>query len=228
MADVLCDPALGSTRRDDDALAKAFQQLEPHRPSLTRHVLETWGVRSCLDLGCGTGSLLIELAEADPLFRGWGVDASPSMIAAATRSIRDAGLEPQLCVARGDITTVGQGSPPDPDEVQALYGRSIMNEFFADDGRAASEVLGVLSKRFPSKLFFVEDYYGCLTRDVPSVDDRLHTLLQDLAQAFSGQGVPPSSLEGWTSVYCESGCSLVHAYEGTNDGISWFIHVIQL
>jgi hypothetical protein len=229
MADVISDPDRGPALRNDEALARAFGEVDVHRPSLTRQVLEAWEVASLFDLGCGTAALLIELAEGNPNFRGWGMDANAIMVETAARNIRLADVERQVEVAQDDVRAMGGGAAPAfRDDVEALYGRSILNEFFVDDGAAAIEVLRGLRRWFPRRLFFVEDYYGCLTRDVESVDGRQHTLLQDLAQALSGQGVPPADLTGWQFVYESAGCSLVKAYEGNNEGIAWFIHVLRL
>jgi SAM-dependent methyltransferase len=229
MVEVVGDPSLGPALRDESALARAFQVVDTRRPSLTQQVLEAWEITSLFDLGCGTAALLIELAEANSLFRGWGIDASPKMVETAARNIQRAGLEPRVEIGQNDVRTIGVGAAPGYcRDVGALYGRSILNEFFADDGACATKILRQLRRWFPRRLFFVEDYYGCLTRDAQSVEGRNHTLLQDLAQVLSGQGVPPADLAGWQGVYESAGCSLVKAYEGENDGIAWFIHVVQL
>jgi SAM-dependent methyltransferase len=229
MTEVVRDPALGPVLRDGAALARAFRAVDIARPSPARKVLEAWKVTSLLDLGCGTAALLVELAEAIPGFRGWGIDASPEMVEAAGRNIQRSGVEHRVEVHQSDVRAIADGVAPSiRDGVEALYGRSILNEFFADDGESATAVLRDLRRSFPERLFFVEDYYGCLTRNVETVEDRNHTLLQDLAQVMSGQGVPPADLGDWQRVYESGGCSLLKAYEGTNDGISWFIHVVQL
>ncbi|MEU8547241.1 class I SAM-dependent methyltransferase [Streptomyces roseoverticillatus] len=228
-AAVLGDPGTGPGLRDHPSLARAFGQLEPRSPSLTAQVLRAWGVTSLFDLGCGAATLLVELATADPDFRGWGADASDAMVSAASQRISRSGLDGRLRILRSDVRELGGLiTRPDVEDVQALYGRSIANEFFADGGRSAVDVLTELREVFPGRLLFLEDYYGRLTHRPPADGNHRHALLQDLAQVLSGQGVPPPDLPGWSRVYQAADCTLVKAYEGHNDDISWFIHVLIL
>jgi SAM-dependent methyltransferase len=230
-AQVLQDPSAGPALRDFDALARAFGRLQPQTPSLTAQVLRAWEVTSLLDLGCGAATLLVELAEADPEFRGWGVDASEDMVRTAKERIRRAQLDGRVDVLCGDVGLPATlPTVPESERLKALYGRSIMNEFFAGGGRGAVRVLAGLMARFPGRLLFLEDYYGRLTH-VGSDDPEHrhgHALAQDLAQALTGQGVPPPDLAGWAAVYESAGCALLKAYEGDNNGIAWFIHVLRL
>ena len=55
-----------------------------------------------------------------------------------------------------------------------------------------------------------------------------HTLLQDMAQSISGQGIPPADVAQWAAVYEAAGCGLLHVYEGDSSGIAWFVHVVRL
>ncbi|MEV4928159.1 hypothetical protein [Streptomyces roseoverticillatus] len=108
----------------------------------------------------------------------------------------------------------------DVKDVQALYRRSIANEFFADGDREAVDVLTGLRELFPGRLLFLEDGYGRLTHHPPTDGNHRHALLQDLAPVLSGQGVPPPDLHGWSRIYQAADCTLVKAYEGHDDGIS--------
>lgn len=227
--DVLADPTKGPTLRDGAALARAFIQLAPQSPSLTGQLLQAWRIPSLLDLGCGTGNLLIELAQSDLEFHGWGVDSSSDMVTTATEHIRHAGLSARIQIAHGDVRALNRSAVLQSREaIRALYARSVINEFFADRGRSAVDILLNLKRLFPGRRLFIEDYYGRLTHNRPVNPAHQHTLLQDLAQAVSGQGIPPPDLPGWAQVYEAAGCDFVKAYEGDNNGVAWFIHVLHL
>lgn len=229
IGDILQKPETGPALRDFDALAGAFAHLQPRSPSLTAQVLRAWDIESLLDLGCGAATLLIELALADPRFRGWGADAGEHMVRVANGHIRRAGLSDRLSVVHADVRAFGDLTTlPAPEDVQALFGRSILNEFFADGGKSAVSVLAGLKARLPGRLLFLEDYYGRLTHDRPADGAHGHALAQDLTQVLSGQGLPPPDLPGWARVYQAADCTLVKAYEGDNDGVAWFIHVVAL
>jgi SAM-dependent methyltransferase len=53
-------------------------------------------VASFLDVGCGTGTLLVTLGRAHPTWRLGGIDGSPGMLAEARRKTERAGLAPSL------------------------------------------------------------------------------------------------------------------------------------
>lgn len=228
--DLLRDPAQGHVLRNSNALAQAFTRLVAHRPSLTSRLLHTWDVTSLLDLGCGPGTLLVELAENEPTFRGWGVDSSPHMVEVASKRVALAGLDSRVRITQGDVRALDNALAQQiaTAKMSAAYGRSLLNEFFADGGGSATEVLTALRRLLPGGLLFVEDYYGHLTHCRSPDPTHRHTLIQDLAQAVSGQGVPPPDLAGWAKIYAAAGCCLLKAYEGDNDGIRWFIHVLTL
>ena len=208
------------------ALANAFARRTSTPPTLTAELLRAWSVTALLDLGCGAGSLLIELAGGNPEFRGWGLDASAEMVAAATAGAQEAGVAHQLgfdvADARGIVADTVPALPP----TAALHARSLLNEFFASGPEVAVEVLTQIRQAFPDRLIFIEDYYGRL--GVECEADFRHARLQDMVQLASAQGVPPPDLAAWAEVYAKAGCSLLHAYEGTDDGVAWFIHVCAL
>jgi hypothetical protein len=151
------------------------------------------------------------------------------MCSAARKRIEDAGLADAISVFHQDVRELGRFLPREVrDEVRALHGRSILNEFFRRGSDEPICFLRNLRELFPDRLLFVVDYYGKLTR-LRHVSRRYrHTLLHDMAQILSGQGVPPEDLPGWTAVYEAAGCSLRRAYEGESAGIDWFVHVVQL
>ncbi len=228
-AEILRRPETGPPLRDLRALARAFDEPVPPTMSLTAQVLRAWGVTSLLDLGCGPATILIELGLADPDFRGWGADAAQEMVQTARDQVHRAGLGDRIRIMRSSAQKLATSAADLLEvEVQAVYGASIANEFFADGGTSAVDLLRGLKALFPGRLLFLEDYYGRLSHPVPADDNHRHTLLQDLAQVFSGQGVPPPDLAGWADIYRAAGCTVVKAYEGDNDGVAWFIHVVAL
>ena len=228
--DVLTNASAGSVRRNSKALAEAFAQLVPHRPSLTARVLQTWNATSLLDLGCGVGTLLIELAEADPTFEGWGIDSNPDMVKISTQRIQSASLGTRIHVAQGDVRTLDKSTLGriSLEKISFVYARSVINEFFADGGQGAITALGHLKRLLPGRVLLIEDYSGRLTSNQDVAQTHHHTLLQDLAQVVSGQGIPPPTLSGWARIYAAAECDLLKAYEGDNDGIIWFIHALRL
>jgi S-adenosylmethionine-diacylgycerolhomoserine-N-methlytransferase len=57
---------------------------------------------TALEIGCGTGRNLIAAARAYPTARFFGLDISTAMLVTARASLRRAGLEERVALARGD------------------------------------------------------------------------------------------------------------------------------
>jgi SAM-dependent methyltransferase len=215
---------------DEQALASAFGAVEGSAGVTAQaDVIESWSVRSLLDLGCGPGALLVELASREPAFRGCGVDKSAAMCRLAVESVAGAGHGDAVQIVQADVRDVdAYADTAVSRSVDALHCKSLLNEFFGSGPSEASRVVAALGRQFRGRLLFVTDYYGKLG-SVERVDDaHAHTLVHDVAQVLSGQGVPPPSLAKWTEVYAQAGVELMHAYEGEADGIAWFIHVVRL
>lgn len=208
------------------ALANAFARRTSAHPSLTAQIIRAWPVEGLFDLGCGAGSVLIELARADPTFRGWGIDANSAMVEAARARTREAGVADQVEFVRGEVQHLATLVPQLGFDGAAVHARSLLNEFFADGPAAATEVVATIREVFAGRLLFVEDYYGRLGRSQGG--DFRHSHLQDLVQLASGQGIPPDGFEGWAALYEAAGCSVLHRYEGHDDGVAWFVHVVLL
>jgi ubiquinone/menaquinone biosynthesis C-methylase UbiE len=59
-----------------------------------------------LDVGCGTGGLLIQLARAFPKSRCLGIDIDPTGLTAARLAIEEAGVSHQVEILGGDVESI--------------------------------------------------------------------------------------------------------------------------
>ncbi len=188
------------------------------------------GIGVLLDLGCGGGQLLAELAERRPQFRGIGIDANPFAVEAARRTLAARGLDGRVELLCGDLAALGALlSEERRASVDALAAVSVANAYAAGyPGRTIDDFLRALQALFPNRFLFLCDYYGRLdaVRDEPARFRR--TLLHDLAQVVSGEGVPPANLAAWREIYARTGCTLVAHADAENDGIARFLHLVQL
>lgn len=183
-----------------------------------------------LDVGCGGGQLLTTIAERRPGFRGIGIDANPSIVAQARRAAAERGLAERVEIVCGDVLDAGRLlSEPVRAKVDALAAVSVANAYAAGHpGRTIDDFLRALQALFPNRILLLADYYGRLgaVRDEPEKFGR--TLVHDLAQVVSGQGVPPADADTWRAIYARTACTLIAVYEGESDGIRRFLHVVQL
>lgn len=149
---ILRDPASAGSFVDRDQHAAAWIAYGKPGHQLLPDVIRQLELNFVLDLGCGPGSLLLDLAESDSAFIGWGVDLNPNMYASANERFREAGVSDQVQVFVGDC---GKPETMLPDsianQVQALVGMSLANEFF---GGGRDQVIGWLStlrQAFPQR-----------------------------------------------------------------------------
>jgi ubiquinone/menaquinone biosynthesis C-methylase UbiE len=70
-----------------------------------------------LDLGCGSGGLLIELARAFPKSRCFGIDIDPTGLAAARLAMQEAGVSRQVEIVEGDVASI---TPPSSFDVAVM------------------------------------------------------------------------------------------------------------
>lgn len=225
LPEILAAPGRGRDLVDRDRHARAFAGAPGPAAVLLPRLLEQLELGRVLDLGCGTGELLVTMASRDTGFRGWGVDANPAMIRVAEERL---GASPaagdQVRFYLGDVGQPAGCVPADVlGEVATVVAASVVNEFFHPDEETAVRWLGELRSALADRVLVVVDYYGALgTRADPSP----RTVLHDWIQLISTQGVPPPDLASWESLYVRSGCSLLHAVEDPDAGV--FIHFVRL
>lgn len=80
-----------------------------------------------LEVGCGTGSLLVQIAKGFPNARCSGVDIDPTGIAAARDAVQHAGLAERIRIHHGEIAQV-----VDPDSVDVIILVEVLHEIGPD------------------------------------------------------------------------------------------------
>jgi SAM-dependent methyltransferase len=209
--------------------ARAYHTIGSPPNPLVSEVIRELKLHSLLDLGCGPATLLTELCEADPTFRAWGIDESAAMCKVARERVARAKLSERIRIVHADARNLGTHLRPQVRQrIEALQSKGLFNELFRYGNEEAIKYLLRLKKWFPGRLLFIVDYYGKLTH-VPNVAAKYrHTLIHDVIQVITAQGIPPSDLAGWRAVYEAADCSLEHAFEGDSQGIEWFVHLLRL
>ena len=221
---------VGKERVDRRRHAKAFD----HAAEGTNHVetaaiVRELGITTLLDLGCGTGQLLKALAKESKSFRGIGVDASEQMLKAGRREANAMRVNKRLRFFQGDASKCGEMlDERSREKVQAITAISLLNGYFEDGQDGAIQLLRHLQKYFPARIMIIGDYYGCLGAPYSRQRGQERTLLHDVAQLVSGQGIPPHNRLQWEKIYRRAGCTLIKVLEGHSDRVTRFIHLIQL
>lgn len=221
---VLREPRRGPALVNGALHAQAYAALERPAYRALPAVIGTMAPNHLVDLGCGSGALLRQLAGEHPKLRGWGLDANPEMCRVARERLCADGFAERITILEGEVWDLGAICPAEAAEsVEVVVCASLLNHGCANG--AAGKWLGEIKRAFPERTLVVADYYGRLGSGVPAKGG--FVLLHDLVQALSGQGVPPPDREGWERIYTEAGCRLQHAFEG-EDATPWFIHLVRL
>jgi SAM-dependent methyltransferase len=222
---LLRKPELAAKAVDRAAFARAFRTAQVSRVTGIPEILRQLKINHLLDLGCGGGDLLCELAVADSTFVGWGMDSNAALCKATRARLRKSRLGGRVKILLGDGGNPRNSIPIDVRKrLQGVTACQFANEFFRNGTSSAVTWLRRLRQILPGRPLIVADYYGRLGYPKRRAD-RL-TLLHDFAQVISGQGVPPPDVSGWHSVYAAAGCHLLHALE---DRVTTrFLHIVKL
>lgn len=221
--------SLGRQLVNREIEAEAYRTVGAPPNPVVIEIVRDRRISSLLDLGCGTATLLTELCLADPNFRGWGIDETEAMCKVARERIADLHLNGRIQIIRADARTLDTClRPVIRRRIEALQSKGLFNELFRYGEQEAIDYLRKLKKLFPGRLLFVVDYYGKLTQVSHTNLKYRHTLIHDVIQVITAQGVPPPDVAGWARVYHGAGCSIEHTYEGDSQGIEWFVHLVRL
>jgi SAM-dependent methyltransferase len=226
LAKILRNPAIASASVDRDRYARAFESVDSAALGILPDVINALEFNYTLDLGCGNGDLLLELARRNESFVGWGIDSNPAMLKVARLRLRLARIGKRVRFLEADGARLRQQIPATlKSEIRSITCCNFTNEMFVRGERQAVAWLRELRKIFPGRPLLNCDYYGRLGRTKSRKPQR-ETLLHDYAQLISGQGIPPATMAQWHSIYSQAGCRLVHVIDDTST--TRFIHIIVL
>ncbi|MEU3625173.1 SAM-dependent methyltransferase [Amycolatopsis coloradensis] len=169
------------------------------------HALRSRSARTLLDLGCGGGSLLVEIATRHPQLRGVGMDLSPDAIADAQALAERAGVADRIRFVVGDAFAPGTW-PEDCREMDVVCGVGVLHELFRDGDQAVVDVLD----RFAAMLS--DDAVVLIGEPELRYDDRENDSDFFLMHVLTAQGIPRDTA-GWLPVFGASAlrCTTVYA-----------------
>jgi len=147
---------------DRELHARAFSQIEGVGAGWEEDVIRRLRLNNILDLGCGSGVLLIQLALHNPRLVGWGLEMNPAMIRSAKAQVRKAGLAkaPSNVSGRSDEIDAGHAAkhsieyrggrcPPDRQRIFREWNRTSRKVATAPSASVSGEAdayLGLLWK----------------------------------------------------------------------------------
>jgi SAM-dependent methyltransferase len=227
---ILRKPAQGASMVDGERHAMSFAGAAngSNHVEIARIVQEL-EITFLLDIGCGPGGMLKDLARNNAEFSGIGVDANPYMVRSARKDAQAMGLGRRIQFLHGEAFQLARITNTEiREKVRAITAMSIFNGFFFEGTAMAVRFLATLRRLFPRRILIIGDYYGRLGSPSGRRPGITRSLLHDVAQLVSAQGVPPHDRFAWRKIYRKASCTLIKELEGEHDGIARFIHLIQL
>ncbi len=146
---------------EDPEISTAFEWVTrtPQMRWLRHYVISQAAVLQdhgeAVDLGCGAGQLVLEMAQRAPGLHVTGIDLSEKMLAVARQSALQAGLEERVDFRLGNVEEI-----PFPDQSLDLVISTMSLHHWSDPVKVYNEVDRVLK---PSGAFYIFD----LRRDLP-------------------------------------------------------------
>jgi len=140
---------------DDPEIAHAFNRIMriPHmrlaRWAIARRAAAMKPAGQTVDLGCGPGYLVLQLAQAAPGLHVTGIDLADEMLVAAEAYARRSGLDERVAFKKGDVAQI-----PFPDGSLDLVVSTFSLHHWSDPVRALDEIARVLR---PGGAFLVAD-----------------------------------------------------------------------
>jgi hypothetical protein len=111
LAAILRDPTIAEGFVDRQQHARAFEGTQTLSATMLIDLVTQLELNHVLDLGCGTGGMLLELAKRNRRFEGWGIDANPWMCAAARRQAKSGAARPRIRFLRADCRDLAATLP---------------------------------------------------------------------------------------------------------------------
>lgn len=127
--------------RDTEALGRRCEVLfRSFGTKLVADLAREHGATSVLDLGCGTGGLVMDLCRENPALRAVGVDIAPDAVRYATARAEREGLSERVSFVVGDAFAP-RTWPPEVTGCDFLVAVGALHEHFRDGEDAVVRVL---------------------------------------------------------------------------------------
>lgn len=195
--------------RDAEALGRRCEPMTvSFAANLIRKVMAERDATSVLELGSGTGGLLLHLATQDPALRAVGLDIAPEAVALAAGRVRERGLQERLSFVTADAFAPATW-PAEAADCDLYLAIGALHENFRD-GRDA--VVELLSR------------YAALLAAAPGralllFEPELHVDAEDadyyLAHVLTKQGFPRPR-EAWLPVIADAGLACRRVFTQPN------------
>ncbi|NUT45889.1 MAG: methyltransferase domain-containing protein [Saccharothrix sp.] len=204
-------------RRDTEQLGLRCEVLfRSFGADLVRNLAAEYGSRGVLDLGCGTGGLLLDLVTADPDLTGVGLDIAADAIALAATRAEAAGVTDRLRFVQGDAFAPHTW-PAEVDRCDLYVAVGALHEHFRDGDQAVVDLLSTYADRLREG------------RKLLLCEPELHVDAADadfyLVHVLTEQGFPQPRAR-WQEVIAAAGLTCERIFSAPNTGFRFAYYEI--
>lgn len=160
-------------------------------------ILRECGATTVLDLGCGAGTLLIDLCRADPNLRAIGLDNAPDALRYASRQVEAAGLDHRITLIEADAFRP-ETWPERCQQIDAVCAIGVLHERFREGDSAVISLLNAYGQLLGGRLTTFVLGEPELYFDAQNNDSEMY-----LAHILTEQGIPRRR-ELWLDLFASS------------------------
>ena len=206
--------------RDAEALGRHCEVLfRSFGTTLVAGLITEHGASSVLDLGCGTGGLVLDLCRAYPGLRAVGLDIAPDAVRYAQARAAEAGLQDRVSFVVGDAFAPADW-PAEAAACDFFVAVGAVHEHFRDGEAAVVELL----RRYAALLGAPGGKTLLLAEPELNVDAADADFF--LVHVLTAQGMPRRRA-GWFEVFERAGLRCTRVFSAPNTGFRFAYYELR-
>lgn len=198
--------------RDGRLVAKSSVLTGKANYSWVAQKISDLNVDTVVDLGCGSGDIIIDFCKRQNSFRGIGLDIDPEAIQVARENVKQNKLDDRIELITGDMLDPSTYSHKISSKGEKVAFNAIMalHEFLINGEIAVVNVLKKMKQEFPGSYFILGEFNRCTDEEFSKIPlyERMHMLFyQEIIHGLTDQDL--ASLDTWKKIFKESEVELV-------------------
>ena len=174
--------------------------------------LKKLNVDTVVDLGCGSGDIIIDFCKRQKTFKGIGLDISRSALKVAKSNVKKNKITSKIDLILGDMKNPSSYSSKLKSRNNKLAFNAIMalHEFLVDGEQAVIKILKKMKKKFPGSYLILGEFNKCTHNEFQKMPiyERMHMLFyQEIIHGLTDQGL--ASFSQWKRIFKKSGVKLI-------------------
>lgn len=198
--------------RDGRLIAKASYLTGKKNYEWVVNKLADLSIETVVDLGCGSGDILIDFCQNSENLRGIGVDISKGALEEAKKRILEAGLNERISLLEGDMTQPSTYSHKIKEKGGKLAFNAIMSlhEFLRDGEEAVVDIFKKMKKEFPKSYFLLGEFNRISDQEFTQMPlaKKMHMLFyQEIIHGMTPQGL--ADKKTWLGIFERAGVEVL-------------------